>query len=147
LYLFIIETHLTSEYKAMATSIEYDLKEILAKEFEQVNRQLSEIREQNKESNQKINQKLDKLTDDVADLKVGQAKLEGEVKSLDEKLTGKINALDEKLTGKINALDEKVDGLAKRIDNQEFVSRGVLVGLIVAILGSAAKMLGFIGGP
>jgi hypothetical protein len=31
--------------------------------------------------------------------------------------------------------EEKVDGLAKRIDNQELISRGALVGLLVAVLG------------
>ena len=119
----------------MATMIEYDLKEILAKEFGELNRQLSEIRNQAKEDNEKINNKLDKITEDITSLKLGQVRLEGEIK-----------ALDEKLTGEIKTLDEKVDGLAKRIDNQEFVSRGVLIGLIVAILGAFAKF-GFFPNP
>lgn len=63
-----------------------------------------------------INQKLDHLQGDVTDLKVGQARLE-----------------------------EKVDGLGKRIDNQEFISRGVLIGLLVAVLGGLAKVFGFVG--
>ena len=63
-----------------------------------------------------INKKLDHLQGDVTDLKVGQARLE-----------------------------EKVDGLAKRIDNQEFISRGVLIGLLVAVLGGLAKVFGFVG--
>jgi hypothetical protein len=63
-----------------------------------------------------INQKLDHLQGDITDLKVGQARLE-----------------------------EKVDGLAKRIDNQEFISRGVLIGLLVAVLGGLAKVFGFVG--
>jgi uncharacterized protein YicC (UPF0701 family) len=65
-----------------------------------------------------VNKKFDKLQEDITDLKVGQAKLE-----------------------------EKVAGLSQRIDNQEFVSRGVLIGLIVAIAGGAAKLFGFIGNP
>jgi uncharacterized protein YoxC len=65
-----------------------------------------------------VNNKFDTLQKDVTDLKVGQAKLE-----------------------------EKVEGLAKRIDNQEFVSRGVLIGLIIAIAGGAAKLFGFIDNP
>ena len=63
-----------------------------------------------------INQKLGHLQGDVTDLKVGQARLE-----------------------------EKVDGLGKRIDNQEFISRGVLIGLLVAVLGGLAKVFGFVG--
>ncbi|MEA5512044.1 hypothetical protein VB715_19920 [Crocosphaera sp. UHCC 0190] len=66
----------------------------------------------------RIEGKLDTLQEDVTDLKIGQARLE-----------------------------EKVDGLGKRLDNQEFINRGVLIGLIVALLGGLAKMLGFIGNP
>ena len=36
-------------------------------------------------------------------------------------------------------------GLEKRLDNQEFVSRGVLIVLIVAILGGLAKLFGLVG--
>jgi hypothetical protein len=63
-----------------------------------------------------IDQKFDRMQGDITDLKVGQARLE-----------------------------EKVDGLAKRIDNQEFISRGVLIGLLVAVLGGLAKLFGFVG--
>ena len=49
----------------------------------------------------RIDRKLDKLSEDVTDLKVGQAKIEG----------------------KIEALDTKVEQLDKRISNQEFTSR------------------------
>ena len=65
---------------------------------------------------EKLESKLDNLQKDVTDLKVGQAKLE-----------------------------EKVEGLTKRLDYQEFINRGVVIGLIVALLGGLAKMLGFIG--
>ncbi len=64
----------------------------------------------------KINTKLDKLSDDVGLLKVGQARLE-----------------------------EKVDGLGKRMDSQEFLSRGILIGFLIALLGSFAKMFWFVG--
>ena len=109
-----------------------------------------------------INQKLDTLQKDVTDIKVGQVRLEaelkGEIKALDERLTGEIKTLDERLTGEVKALDERltgeiktlnanVTGLSNRLDNQEFISRGILVALIVAILGGLAKLFGFIGNP
>ncbi|MGB5636045.1 MAG: hypothetical protein WBM86_25150 [Waterburya sp.] len=72
-----------------------------------------------------INQKLDRLSEDVTDLKVGQAKIEG----------------------KLEALDTKVEQLDKRIGNQEFTNRGVLIGLVVVILGGAAKLFGLMGNP
>jgi uncharacterized membrane protein YccC len=66
----------------------------------------------------KIDQRLDRMEHSLNDLKVGQARLE-----------------------------EKVDGLSKRLDNQEFLSRGVLIGLIVALLGGFAKLFGLTGNP
>ena len=86
-----------------------------------------------------INQKLDKLTEDVTelktkdvtDLKVGQAEIKGEIK----------------------ALETKVEQLDKRVGNQEFIpirgqaNRGILIGIVVIILGGAAKLFGIVGSP
>jgi hypothetical protein len=33
------------------------------------------------------------------------------------------------------------------VENQEFTNRGILIALVVAILGSAAKLFGAIGNP
>ncbi len=87
----------------MSINVETDLKEILTR----------------------IDSKLDKLTEDVTELKVGQAEIKGDIK----------------------ALDTKVEGLDKRVSNQEFTNRGVLIGLIVVILGGAAKFFGIVGNP
>lgn len=65
-----------------------------------------------------INQKLDKIDERLNKLEVGQARLE-----------------------------EKMDGLGKRFESQEFISRGVVLGLIVAILGGLAKLFGFVSNP
>ncbi|MGK7875570.1 MAG: hypothetical protein AB4426_20405 [Xenococcaceae cyanobacterium] len=81
----------------------------------------------------KIDQKLDNLTGDIAEirqkdlveLKVGQAEIKGDIK----------------------ALEEKVKGVDERLKNQKFLSKGILVGLIVAILGGLAKLFGLVGNP
>ena len=123
----------------MSIQIESDLKEILAKFDQKLD---------------KLDGKLDKLTGDVTELKVGQVRLEGKIDAVDERLSGQIEALDaklsgqiksvdERLSGKIDALEATVTGLDKRVSNQEFTNRGVLVGLILVILGGAAKFLGF----
>jgi len=113
------------EEKLMTTTIETDLKEIL-NEF--------------KQEFVKINQRLDKIDETVTDLKVNQIRME-------ERLSGQINLLDERLSGQINLLDEKVSGLGKRLENQEFTNRGILIGLIVVVLGGAAKVFGFFPNP
>ena len=69
-----------------------------------------------------VNSRLDTISKDVVDLKVGQARLE-----------------------------EKIDGMdknfSKRLDYQEFISRGVLIGLLLALFGGLAKLFGFGGNP
>jgi hypothetical protein len=40
-----------------------------------------------------------------------------------------------------------VKELNERVKNQEFTNRGILIALVVAILGGAAKLFGFIGNP
>ena len=83
-----------------------------------------------------IRQELKGINDRLGKLEVGQAKIEG-----------KIDTLDERLSGQIKALDTKVEQLDKRVGNQEFTNRGVLIGLVVVILGGAAKFFGFVGNP
>jgi hypothetical protein len=90
---------------------------------------LKEILSEFKQEFVKINQRLDKIDETVTDLKVNQVRME------------------ERLSGQINLLDEKVSGLDKRIENQEFTSRGILIGLIVVVLGGAAKVFGFLPNP
>jgi predicted nuclease with TOPRIM domain len=65
-----------------------------------------------------INQKLEKIDDRLNKLEISQAELSGEIKTL----------------------DEKVSGIGKRLDNQEFINRGILVSVIIALLGGAAKL-------
>ena len=114
-----------------------------------------------------INSKLDTVSDRLNKLEVGQAKIEGKIESINEKLSGQIKSIDEKLSGKIESVDEKlsgqiksidekfsgqikaldtkVDQLDKRISNSELTNRGVLIGLVVIILGGAAKLFGLMG--
>ncbi|MDJ0659517.1 MAG: hypothetical protein QNJ42_08500 [Crocosphaera sp.] len=95
----------------------------------------------------RIEDKLDKI-DEKFETKLD--KLDEKFETKFEKFETKLDKLDERLTtievGQ-GRLEEKVDGLGKRLDNQEFINRGVLVGLIIALLGGLAKMFGFIGSP
>ena len=99
-----------------------------------------------------------RLDTEITGLKISQERLSGQITSLDEKLTGQITtldekltgqitSLDEKLTGKINVLDEKIAGLGKRLEFQEFINRSILGGLIIIVLGGAAKYFWFLPKP
>jgi hypothetical protein len=84
----------------------------------------------------KLDQRLDRMETSLNDLKVSQAEIRGDIKALDEKLTGQIKTLDEKATG-----------ISKRLENQEFTNRGILVAVIIALIGGAAKFFGVFPNP
>ncbi|MEB3336342.1 MAG: hypothetical protein VKJ46_02700 [Leptolyngbyaceae bacterium] len=111
-----------------------EVNQKMDKQFTEVNQKFSEVNQKFSEVNQKfseVNQRLDKVDDRLTKLEVGQADIRGAIKTSDEKLSGEIRALE-----------EKVDGIGKRLDNQEFINRGVTVGLMVALLAGIAKAFG-----
>jgi chromosome segregation ATPase len=114
----------------MSVQIESDLKEFLDRFDQKLDR-----------LDQKIDQKIDKLSQDV-DQKIGR--LDQKIDKLSQDVT-KLQVGQAEIKGEIKTLDTKVDGLDKRISNQEFTNRGVLVSLIIVILGGAAKFLGMLG--
>ncbi len=72
-----------------------------------------------------ISQKLDRmdtkfetLQKDIVEIKVGQTRLEGELK----------------------ALETEVRGIGKRLDTQELINRSVVVGFILAVLAGVVKL-------
>jgi len=78
---------------------------------------------------QEIKSDQKEILKNVSDLKVELTEVRGEIKTLDEKLSGQIATLD-----------TKVEQLDKRIANQEFINRSVLIGLILAFVGSVVSM-------
>ncbi len=70
----------------------------------------------------KMDNRLERIETELINLKVSQSEIRGDIK----------------------ALDEKVTGLGKRLENQEFVNRGILMALVVALMAGTAKLLGFI---
>ena len=127
----------------MSITIESDLKEILAK-FDQ---KLDKLDQKIDKLGQNVDQKIDKLSQNI-DQKID--KLGQDVDQKINRLDGKIEQLSQDVNDvKVSTarLEEKTEGLSKRIESQEFVSRGILVGLIITILGGAAKLFGFFDNP
>jgi hypothetical protein len=77
----------------------------------------------------RMDERFDKVEDRLTKVEIGQAELKGELK------------------GDIKVLDEKIEGLTVRVGYQEFTNRGILIALVVAVLGGAAKLFGFFPNP
>ena len=88
----------------------YTLEEILSRLDQKIEKQFAEVNQkmdrQFTEVNQKfteVNKKLETIDGRLNKLEIGQVELSGEIKTL----------------------EEKVSGIDKRLDNQEFINRGV----------------------
>ena len=77
----------------------------------------------------RMDERFDKVDDRLTQLEIGQAELKAELK------------------GDIKILDEKIEGLTVGVAYQEFTNRGILIALVVAVLGGAAKLFGFFPNP
>ncbi|MFM6819176.1 MAG: hypothetical protein ACKPKB_23750 [Dolichospermum sp.] len=109
-------------------TLTYTLEEILSRLDQKIEKQFAEVNQkmdkQFAEVNQKfieVNKKLETIDGRLNKLEIGQAELSGEIKTL----------------------EEKVIGIDKRLDNQEFINRGVLVAVIIALISGVVKLFGF----
>ncbi|MFM6724107.1 MAG: hypothetical protein ACKPJF_06610 [Dolichospermum sp.] len=109
-------------------TVTYTLEEILSRLDQKIEKQFAEVNQkmdkQAAEVNQKfseVNKKLETIDTRLNKLEIGQAELLGEIKTL----------------------EEKVIGIDKRLDNQEFINRGVLVAVIIALISGVVKLFGF----
>lgn len=84
---------------------------------------LQELKSDQKEILKEVGNLRQDVNKEIGNLKLGQAEIRGDIK----------------------ALDTKVEQLEKRISNSELTNRGILIGLVVIILGGAAKLFGFMG--
>jgi hypothetical protein len=73
----------------------------------------------------RMDERFDKVDDWLTKLEIGQAELKAELKE------------------DIKVLDGKIEGLTVGVAYQEFTNRGILIALVVAVLGGAAKLFGF----
>ncbi len=83
-------------------------------------------------------------------LTAGFSRIDGELAGLKSDLTDlkiTVARMEERLAGQINVVDEKVNGLGKRLDFQEFINRGFLVGVGLTLITSLANFFGFLPKP
>jgi len=149
-------------------TLTYTLEEILSRLDQKIEKQFAEVNQkmdrQFTEVNQKmdrqfteVNQKMDRQFAEVNQkfTEVNQ-KMDREFAEVNQKFTevnkkletidGRLNKLEigqAELSGEIKTLEEKVSGIDKRLDNQEFINRGVLVAVIIALISGVVKLFGF----
>jgi transketolase len=122
------------------TTVSYTLEDVLDRFEQKMDRQFAEVNQKMDRQFAEVNQKMDRQ---FAEVNKQFAEVNKQFVEVNQKLN-KLEIGQVELSGEIKTLDEKVSGIDKRLDNQEFINRGVLVALIVALIGGAAKLFGWL---
>ena len=138
-------------------TLTYTLEEILSRLDQKIEKQFTEVNQkmdrQFTEVNQKmdrqfaeVNQKFTEVNQKFTEVNQKMDRQFAEVNKKLETIDGRLNKLEigqAELSGEIKTLEEKVSGIDKRLDNQEFINRGVLVAVIIALISGVVKLFGF----
>ncbi|MFM6372727.1 MAG: DUF4164 domain-containing protein [Microcystis panniformis] len=110
-------------------TVTYSLESVLTRIESKIDSLEKRMDEKIDSLEKRMNERFDKVEDRLTKVEIGQAELKAELK------------------GDIKVLDEKIEGLTVRVGYQEFTNRGILIALVVAVLGGAAKLFGFFPNP
>ncbi len=135
-------------------TLTYTLEEILSRLDQKIEKQFTEVNQKVDRQFAEVNQKMDKQFAEVnqkmdrqfAEVNQKMDRQFAEVNKKLEIIDGRLNKLEigqAELSGEIKTLEEKVIGIDKRLDNQEFINRGVLVAVIIALISGVVKLFGF----
>ena len=108
---------------------------------------IADILQEIKFDQKEILKEVGSLKQDLNETKTSLRQDLNETKTSLKQEINEVKVTLETVKGDIKALDTKVEQLDKRISNSEFTNRGILIGLVVIILGGAAKLFGFMGNP
>ena len=122
------------------TTVSDTLEDVLDRFEQKMDRQFAEVNQKMDRQFAEVNQKMDRQ---FAEVNKQFAEVNKQFAEVNQKLN-KLEIGQVELSGEIKTLDEKVSGIDKRLDNQEFINRGVLVALIVALIGGADKLFGWL---
>ncbi|MDM3858504.1 MAG: hypothetical protein PT118_01385 [Aphanizomenon gracile PMC644.10] len=135
-------------------TLTYTLEEILSRLDQKIEKQFTEVNQKMDRQFAEVNQKMDrqftevnqKMEKQFAEVNQKMEKQFAEVNKKLETIDNRLNKLEigqAELSGEIKTLEEKVIGIDKRLDNQEFINRGVLVAVIIALISGVVKLFGF----
>jgi hypothetical protein len=120
-------------------TLTYTLEEILSRLDQKIEKQFTEV-------NQKMDRQFAEVNQKFTEVNQKMDRQFAEVNKKLEIIDGRLNKLEicqAELSGEIKTLEEKVIGIDKRLDNQEFINRGVLVAVIIALISGVVKLFGF----
>ncbi|KHG42367.1 MAG: DUF4164 domain-containing protein [Aphanizomenon flos-aquae KM1D3_PB] len=135
-------------------TLTYTLEEILSRLDQKIEKQFTEVNQKMDRQFAEVNQKMDrqftevnqKMEKQFSEVNQKMEKQFAEVNKKLETIDNRLNKLEigqAELSGEIKTLEEKVIGIDKRLDNQEFINRGVLVAVIIALISGVVKLFGF----
>ena len=127
-------------------TLTYTLEEILSRLDQKIEKQFAEVNQKMDRQFAEVNQKMDRQFAEVNQKFAEVNQKFTEVNRKLETIDGRLNKLEigqTELSGEIKTLEEKVSGIDKRLDNQEFINRGVLVAVIIALISGVVKLFGF----
>ncbi|MFM6817868.1 MAG: hypothetical protein ACKPKB_16905, partial [Dolichospermum sp.] len=122
------------------------LEEILSRLDQKIEKQFAEVNQKMDKQAAEVNQKFAEVNQKFAEVNQKMDKQFAEVNKKLETIDTRLNKLEigqAELSGEIKTLEEKVIGIDKRLDNQEFINRGVLVAVIIALISGVVKLFGF----
>ncbi|MDD1437426.1 hypothetical protein MEN24_13790, partial [Dolichospermum sp. ST_sed10] len=114
-------TEVNQKMDRQFTEVNQKMDRQFAEVNQKMDRQFAEVNQKMEKQFAEVNKKLETIDNRLNKLEIGQAELSGEIKTL----------------------EEKVIGIDKRLDNQEFINRGVLVAVIIALISGVVKLFGF----
>ena len=106
-----------------------------------------DIKQEQKESKAKILDLLKEFKQEFNDFKKEIDDRFDKIDNRFDKVDARLNKLENgqtELKGEIKTLNATVEQLDKRIANQEFLNRGVFIGLLLALLGGIVNFFGWI---
>ncbi|MFN9172189.1 MAG: hypothetical protein ACK56T_11565 [Dolichospermum sp.] len=127
-------------------TLTYTLEEILSRLDQKIEKQFTEVNQKMDRQFAEVNQKFTEVNQKFTEVNQKMDKQFTEVNKKLETIDGRLNKLEigqAELSGEIKTLEEKVSGIDKRLDNQEFINRGVLVAVIIALISGVVKLFGF----
>ena len=127
-------------------TLTYTLEEILSRLDQKIEKQFAEVNQKMDRQFAEVNQQMARQFAEVNQKFAEVNQKFTEVNKKLETIDGRLNKLEigqTELSGEIKTLEEKVSGIDKRLDNQEFINRGVLVAVIIALISGVVKLFGF----